>query len=352
MRINGNVIGANNRPTSNTANGVWRWDASTMHRLYNQFPTYAAAAAPPSSTQAQGSTSGYTSGGQVSNVIDKFPFASNANATDVGDLTDQRGLAAGQSSTTHGYTSGGNKVANPSSVNIIDKFPFASNANATDVGDLSVGRYQPTGQISSTSGYTSGGYRQTSPFPKVRTTIDKFPFASDANATDVGALTVSRFGNAGQSSTTNGYTSGGYGPSLPGAGLNIIDKFPFASDTNATDVGDITIARYGPAGQSSSTHGYSTTGAGGGVTYRNTIDKFPFATDANATDVGDISIARYTVASQSSTVSGYNSGGYTSNPAGSASNIIDKFPFATDADGTDVGDLTVARYYNHAGQQV
>jgi hypothetical protein len=41
----------------------------------------------------QGSVSGYTSGGSpTSNVIDKFPFASDTNATDVGDLVQARGL--------------------------------------------------------------------------------------------------------------------------------------------------------------------------------------------------------------------------------------------------------------------
>jgi hypothetical protein len=44
--------------------------------------------------------SGYTSGGgsppAVYNNIDKFPFASNANATDVGDLTSARWEVAGQ----------------------------------------------------------------------------------------------------------------------------------------------------------------------------------------------------------------------------------------------------------------
>jgi len=39
--------------------------------------------------------------------------------------------------------------------------------------------------------------------------------------------------------TVSGYSSGGYTP-VP---VNVIDKFPFASDTNATDVGDLTVAR-------------------------------------------------------------------------------------------------------------
>ena len=102
---------------------------------------------PPGAFQAQGSTSGYTSGGstgpETTNTIDKFPFASDANATDVGDLTVAKQGAAGQSSTASGYTSGG---GTPTFVNTIDKFPFASDANATDVGDLTVIRQSLTGQ--------------------------------------------------------------------------------------------------------------------------------------------------------------------------------------------------------------
>ena len=46
--------------------------------------------------------------------------------------------------TVSGYTSGGNP--GPTQTNIIDKFPFAADGNATDVGDLTVGRYSAAGQ--------------------------------------------------------------------------------------------------------------------------------------------------------------------------------------------------------------
>ena len=79
------------------------------------------------SYQFQGSTSGYTSGGNpinpAGNIIDKYPFASNANATDVGDLTQKREVATGQSSGASGYTSGG---ISPAYTNVIDKFPFSA----------------------------------------------------------------------------------------------------------------------------------------------------------------------------------------------------------------------------------
>ena len=87
----------------------------------------------------QGSVSGYTSGGfapPYSNVIDKFPFASDGNATDVGYLTQGRTYTSGQSSDVSGYTAGGESP--PARVNTIDKFPFASDGNAIDVGDLTI----------------------------------------------------------------------------------------------------------------------------------------------------------------------------------------------------------------------
>ena len=295
----------------------------------------------------QGSNYGYTSGGDAgggSNVIDKFPFASDVNATDVGDLTLARSDLAGQSSATHGYASGGGPASN-----VIDKFTFSSDANATDVGDLTQSRYGPAGQSSIPNGYgyTSGGRQSYWPIAAgVDTTydiIDKFPFSSDANATDVGNLTVARErGSTGHSSTTHGYFSGGYTPS------SVIDKFSFATDGNATDAGDLSTGRFFAAGQSSTTHGYVSGRTGNNITEY--IEKFPFASDftGTATDIGDLSNGRSASSGQSSTASGYISGGW--DPA--MSNVIDKFPFASDFTGnaTDVGDLTVARKMA-AGQQ-
>ncbi len=194
-------------------------------------------------TGQSSTTSGYMSGGfnggSYFNVIEKFSFSVDGNATDVGDLTRLADYPSGQSSTTSGYTSGGR----PGPVNIIDKFPFSTDANATDVGDLTRARRSAAGQSSSLSGYSSGGY-QITPVAQQVNIIDKFPFASNANATDVGDLTQGRYNVAGQSSTTSGYTSGG----ISGV-FDTIDKFPFSTDSNATDVGNLTVARSEAAGQ-------------------------------------------------------------------------------------------------------
>jgi hypothetical protein len=68
--------------------------------------------------------------------------------------------------------------------------------------------------------------------------IQKWPFATDGDSTDVGDLTQTREQLAGQSSTVSGYNSGGMID--PGTFYDTIDKFPFASDANATDVGNLT----------------------------------------------------------------------------------------------------------------
>ena len=184
----------------------------------------------------QGTVAGYTTGGIPQIGIDKFPFATDANATDVGDLAGTGGPAtpAGHSSTFNGYSAGAGN-------NVIDKFPFATDSNATDVGDMTVTRGGAIGQSSDVSGYSSGG----GVGPTSSNVIDKFPFATNANSTDVGDLTVARSEGAGQSSTLSGYTSGGAGPVT----YNVIDKFPFATNANATDVGDLVTESYSLAGQ-------------------------------------------------------------------------------------------------------
>ena len=72
----------------------------------------------------------------------KCPFATDTNASDVGDLTQARGYSSGTSSSSSGYAAGGFA---PPEVNTIDKFPFASDANATDVGDLLLSKTDTSG---------------------------------------------------------------------------------------------------------------------------------------------------------------------------------------------------------------
>ena len=199
-------------------------------------------------------------------------------------------------------------------------------------GDVTFYRFQGT-----VSGYSAGG----GPAPgSLTNVIEKFSLSTDSNSSDIADLSLARSDTAGHVSGTHGYTAGGYDGGL----RDVIDKFPFASDTNATDVGNVTVARYGLTGSSSSTHGYSSGGdINGSGANSNIIDKHSFAVDSNATDVGDLTITKRASAGHSSVTHGYNAGSRPTN------NTIDKWPFASDTNATDVGDLTLSRTYP-AGQ--
>ena len=290
-----------------------------------------------------GLTSGYAQGGGStrSDVKDKWSFASDGNAADAGNITVARSTFSGYSSQTNGYSAGGRTASAPAS-NIIDKFAYASDGDSTDVGDLTVETGQAADASSTTHGYTFGGRDDaTGNF------ICKTTFSVDANSTDVGDLTFYRYGLSGHSSETHGYASGGV--QTPQGYQKIIEKFTFASDGNATDVGDITTARGDrTSGNSSLTHGYVAGSHQGGASgYTNVIDKFTFASDGNATDVGDLTQSKLGMAGAGSLTFGYWAGGST----GSPSNVIEKSSYATDGNATDVGDCTVA-LFTRAGTHV
>ena len=169
--------------------------------------------------------------------IGKYSFSTDGNSTDVGNLTVNDQYRTGTASSTHGYVHGGT----PPQQNIIEKFSFSADGNATDVGNLTSTTYASAGSNSDTHGYRMGGY------PLVNT-IDKYSFATDGNATDAGDLIrTQRFLN-GTSSASHGYAFGGQ-YSAPGPAIfnSDIQKFEFASDGDATDVGDLLDAIHSSA---------------------------------------------------------------------------------------------------------
>lgn len=298
---------------------------------------------PPSSVR-QASNYGFMAGAQMPSVapawdhIQKFSLTSDADATDVGNVTDRIRNGAGASSSTHGYLQGGfigHGPNSPARINVIQKYSHTVDGDATDVADLLSVTDQGGGGFSPTHGYQFGGYT-----PATTDTIQKFDFASDGNATDVGNLLApDRNNTASAISSTHIYQLGGYPSTHPsGDYVNIIQKFSMATDGDATDAGDLTQGVAYNGGSQSTTSGYRHGGNGWvpapGV--RNEIDKFPFAADGNATDVGDLTVARYTSGNGvSSTTHGYAMGGYAGTPT--YSNVIDKYSHSSDGNATDVG---------------
>ena len=322
---------------------------------------------PASGSQSTPTSHGYVSGGAVSiltsrDTIEKFNLdVGETNSTDIADLTVSRWATSGQSSSTHGYTTGGTtSPTDPYTLyDIIDKFPFSSDANATDVGDLTLGISSGHGNQSSTTGYVSG-YGGTN--------VQKYPFASDANATSDLRYTFGFTQAAGQSSSTHGYSSGGAYPNNVPPAANLeedrIDKFPFANNSAASLVGDLSLARKNCVGIESDTAGLTCGGHKGyappsslpftaGIINR--VDKFPFATDANATDLSNLNIHCSQQAGISGSNEGFVCGGQTNSgpsaPLSLKSNLIQRVSYVSSGTAFDIGDLTVAKSYA-AGQEV
>ena len=74
-------------------------------------------------------------------------------------------------------------------------------------------------------------------------------------------------------------------PSLVGSEMCIRDR------SNASDIADLLNAAMDMAGSSSETHGYTSGGRTNNSTYQNIIQKFSTTSDANSSDVGDLTIS-------------------------------------------------------------
>ena len=190
------------------------------------------------SSPFQGSNYGFCAGGSPTanaDVVNRFSFTSDGNAGDWGDLAIGSNQGSGQSSTTHGYNSGGWLASGGSTAgsNIIQKFSFSTTNTSSDVADLAHSVYVVSGgQSSSDNGYACGGRTSTE-----HDYIQKFNFATEANATDIGNLIGIAQKTAGHSSSTHGWVSGGLGG---GVYSDVIQKFSFSSDGDATDIANLT----------------------------------------------------------------------------------------------------------------
>ena len=269
-------------------------------------------------------------------TIQSYSFTSNGNATNVATLANAGGQPTGNSSATHGYRCGG-------SSSVIEKFTFASSSNGTQIGTIAMGA--ATGGScsvgSKTHGYICGGYIPAAGGEVAN--IDRFSYSVDGNSTGVGSLQAKVYHQAGSASATHGYSSGGHAP--PAVFVNTRQKFGFAAEVTSEYISPMaqTLCAY-TTGESSNTHGYIS----GGVivaSFNNAtadIEKFSFSSDAGSVDIGNLTLARIKGSSSSSSTHGYHAGGHTGNPGGGVVNNLDKFTFASDANSTDVGDMTAA----------
>ena len=247
-----------------------------------------------------------------------------------------------------------------SDTTVINPTNFGTSFNKMIVGDIrrTGGEELAPDKLASqgtVSGYSTGGYNGLPPyygFNYYSRIIDKFSFTSSGNATDTGDLLASGPTSWGiglhtsASSSTHAYSTSGAGPNqplFPWAGSTVIQRFSFASEGNSVDTGQDLLSsdpvRDG-AGNTSTDYGYT---SGGYPNFSNRIQKFPFSGSGNATDVGDLieSRAIRSANSASSSEQGYVFGGAYPYPG--ERNYIEKFPFSSDTNSTDVGNLSGSR---------
>ena len=236
---------------------------------------------------ASGDGRGLAMGGRSSSPgpdtsVDYITIGTTGNASDFGDTTGQGGYAAGASNGTRALSGGG---LSPNSTNVIEYFTIATTGNGTDLADLTEARF---GLAACSNGYRAlfGGAYNVASGSGASTVIDYKNFET-ANATDFGDLTVARgyIGAAQSTPAGRGFWSGGGSPS---ANL-VIDYVTIDTAGNATDFGDP------PSGQGNSTSATSneTRGVmGGGESSINIISYITIANTGNASDFGDLTLGR------------------------------------------------------------
>jgi hypothetical protein len=165
--------------------------------------------------------------------------------------------------------------------------------------------------------------------------IDFISIPTTGNATDFGDLTVARIDI---SSCSNG-SRGVWGGAFTTVDSNVIDFVTIATTGNATDFGDLTVARRGLSACSDGTRGVFGGGSSSG-TPSNVLDYITISTTGNAIDFGDLTTARAQVGACANATRGVWGGGSTFNAntvTGGNTNAIDFITIATTGNATTFG---------------
>ncbi len=274
--------------------------------------------------------------GPSTNVIDYITITTTGNATDFGDMTAATESNGGGSSNTRSLSAGGEITSGRS--NIIEYVTILTTGNGTDFGDLQAAAYWIAGTSNQTRALFGTGTE-----------------SSGASSSRMSYVTIATTGNAetfGTATTTSGKTRGMGGASsstralffggMSSVNSSVMDEiiyFTIASTGNATDFGDLTVARaFMSGGASSGTRVLIAGGNGIGETNTglNTIDFVTIASTGNATDFGDLTFSAQTGTTSTITRAVH------PRTSGNVNNM-DFTTIATAGNGTDFGDLTLSR---------
>ena len=268
------------------------------------------------------------------NTIDYITIPTLGNAQDFGDdITTDRQAGALASSTRA-------LIAGRSSVSTAISFiTFASTGDATNfTGTLTAATgASPAGISNSTRGIFAGGIA-----PTATTKMDYVTIASNQDAQDFGDLSVARDSPFGCASSVRGIVAGGYAPS-PGSKYASIDYITFSTTGNAQDFGDMTAGTDNAAMASNATRGIFGGGRSPGINA--TIEFITIASTGDAQDFGDLlQIRSGGRGAASSTRMVFGGGYFPSSPYNDFTNgAIEYVEIATTGNGQGFGDLSVKR---------
>ena len=279
--------------------------------------------------------------------MDLIEIATTGDATDFGDLSQQRGPSA-VGSATRGVASGG---ANPSVISRIDYTIISSSGGANDFGDLQLARRAMSSMGNQTRGLVRGGV-VTDP-ATLTNTIEFITIASAGDGSDFGDASVQQRSTGSTANSTRGLTAGGYdninsSSIAPDKDINFLNIQSFGEEQK---FGDLSTAGYDISACSSNTRAVF---AGGAVyvpspasyTESNQIQFVTIATQGNTTDFGDLTEAKLSTNATSNNVRAVIAGGFGDSPLNNATNKIEFITISTTGNAQDFGDLTEARYAN------
>ena len=225
-------------------------------------------------------------GGGAGDTMEYIIVASLGDVTDFGNLTSSRTHVTGLSNGTRGVFGGG------ASDDTMDYITIATTGNATDFGNMTESNNRRASTSNNTRGVFAGGSGRVD-------TIDYITIASLGNATDFGNLTSGKNSLSACTDGTKAVIAGGDNDAT--GDLDEIEYVNITSLGNATDFGNL----YGGAYASSGSCGNGTVGLWGGG-YRNTgaitsdvIHAVNVASTGDATDFGNLSVARYNMSGAS-----------------------------------------------------
>ena len=277
-------------------------------------------------------TYGGSDGSNYLNSMNTMDIATTGSAVDFGDSSKTNGFSSGMASSTRGVFKQGRS---PGYTGIMEFVNFSSLGGVTDFGsDEGIQQDSSASSADNTRGIFGNG---TGYDGKIRF----ITLASTGDTSEFGNLSQGMYmgGGSGGASQTRGFFFGGRTPAP--AVVNTIDFVTIQTKGDATDFGDLTVARRAIAAVTNATRAVA---CSGDTPATNTMDFITMASEGNATDFGDITRQP----------DGYGAGGSTqirgviSGCDTDPKNSIDYITFSTTGNATDFGDTTYNSYLNGA----